>query len=1123
MLAADRYKIVVLAAGGINKVFTPKEFAGVRILPGMKIGVLDEMTRKPPMGLVANKVGKDLLIELPDYGLLAKLDRFDDIADLVFVWDISVPFSEKNSPSIYSSLANATSPSASDPVPGTETFAAPTKLPGTVVSSGTVIGGSGLPGIALGGGALALAAAAGGGGGGSGSGGGPSGGGSGPNGVTPPVTVSGVAVDGYLSGATVSRTDGSGNTVKTNPDGTFSGLTGSGSIKVTGGTDASTGQPFKGVLTAPAGASIITPVTTLIQKLSETSGNLDQAQKVVLSKLGIVSGFDVLKADPFKLAQSGDAAALQVFKAGTMVATALQVISGGDPQQFTSASQALVLALDAAPKTSATGANLIISLLENVAKAVVANPDAGDLAALGSTLSWIDGMQSASSEGLAEIAGAQANVLVETTPGYTPNTPTVTFKASVDTSSGVIALSQDSTARGPITLSVGADGATSFTRAGVKAALSIANFVADSANYMLDMPQGTALVVNFAATPSDDVMTLRADNASQITLGGDMGAGQDSVRILLSDDADNSRILKVSTASVSNLEQFVFDFDDAKDLVILTADSYLGNVGTIEVKKGTADLRQVEIPQGTVFVVNSGLTLTLNQLVSVDSVASVTGLGRLTIVLQSSNFNASGDLIGPSGIVLVRADGTLADTTNSGLALSLIGFGIGEVGYVEVQDSAGKALWNSDTSNGTPTGAGLVSKSVVAALQSLSAPSIPKLSKQVDKLEGDLATLSGDAKSLPTVLDSIAGLKSAIGLLNGLDTVSGSVSSSIKTAIGTQNTAASGQPSNATGIWKQIEIAVSSAVPSAVSGVQGQIDSIKSNAVTPLDSIAGLKSAIGVLNGLDSLSGSVSNTASAKIASAIGTPTTVVNNVTTNATGLWAQIETVLTSKLTELQSLLQTQVTTNTTDIGVLKAAVTELNAVSGATSVSAKIASAIGAKSTAAVGQPSNATGLWAQIETALNSAVTGVQGQIDSIKSNAVTPLDSIAGLKSALSDLTLLVSANDVKQTAALQSAQVALNNAIKVVGLTPVVSVLGGVLADGLLEASEGGLTVRVSLPLAAQANDSLQVSLNGTPLGLALSLSAAQINARFVDLPVSQSAIGAVGDKEISAQISSGN
>ena len=349
--------------------------------------------------------------------------------------------------------------------------------------------------------------------------------------------------------------------------------------------------------------------------------------------------------------------------------------------------------------------------------------------------------------------------------------------------------------------------------------------------------------------------------------------------------------------------------------------------------------------------------------------------------------------------------------------------------------------------------------------------------------------------------------------------MSNTASAKIASAIGAKSTAAVGQPSNATGLWAQIETALNS----AVTGVQGQIDSIKSNAVTPLDSIAGLKSAIGVLNGLDSLSGSVSNTASAKIASAIGTPTTVVNNVTTNATGLWAQIETVLTSKLTELQSLLQTQVTTNTTDIGVLKAAVTELNAVSGATSVSAKIASAIGAKSTAAVGQPSNATGLWAQIETALNSAVTGVQGQIDSIKSNAVTPLDSIAGLKSALSDLTLLVSANDVKQTAALQSAQVALNNAIKVVGLTPVVSVLGGVLADGLLEASEGGLTVRVSLPLAAQANDSLQVSLNGTPLGLALSLSAAQINARFVDLPVSQSAIGAVGDKEISAQISSGN
>jgi hypothetical protein len=91
MLAADRYKIVVLTSGGVRKVYTPKEFAQVRILPGMKIGVLDEMSRKPPVGLVANKVGEDLLIELPDVGLLAKIDRFDDIVDLVYVPDISVP------------------------------------------------------------------------------------------------------------------------------------------------------------------------------------------------------------------------------------------------------------------------------------------------------------------------------------------------------------------------------------------------------------------------------------------------------------------------------------------------------------------------------------------------------------------------------------------------------------------------------------------------------------------------------------------------------------------------------------------------------------------------------------------------------------------------------------------------------------------------------------------------------------------------------------------------------------------------------------------------------------------------------------------------------------------------
>ncbi len=114
--------------------------------------------------------------------------------------------------------------------------------------------------------------------------------------VTADVLLTGKAIDGYLKNADVfadangdgiwnvgeakATTDAMGNFVLTN---------GVGSIVVSGGTDLSTGQAFKGTLTAPEGSSVVTPLTTLQQGFIATGLTPIQAQQAVATAFGFDS------------------------------------------------------------------------------------------------------------------------------------------------------------------------------------------------------------------------------------------------------------------------------------------------------------------------------------------------------------------------------------------------------------------------------------------------------------------------------------------------------------------------------------------------------------------------------------------------------------------------------------------------------------------------------------------------------------------------------------------------------------------------------------------------------------------------------------------------------------------
>lgn len=147
--------------------------------------------------------------------------------------------------------------------------------------------------------------------------------------------IQGVVVDGYLSGATVFiDSDGDGALspgewrTSTDASGNYllpSNMGGS-KLMAFGGTDIMTGKPFQGVLTAPVGATVVTPLTTLAQALLD-SGQASTAQgaaSLVQQALGLPS-IALLNYEPLSVLASSTASAADKALALSVQKTAIQV------------------------------------------------------------------------------------------------------------------------------------------------------------------------------------------------------------------------------------------------------------------------------------------------------------------------------------------------------------------------------------------------------------------------------------------------------------------------------------------------------------------------------------------------------------------------------------------------------------------------------------------------------------------------------------------------------------------------------------------------------------------------------------------------------------------------------
>jgi uncharacterized delta-60 repeat protein len=147
----------------------------------------------------------------------------------------------------------------------------------------------------------------------------------------------GTVQDGYVSGAAIyidrngnNRPDADENTgLVTDSQGRFAGVvSGAGSLIAVGGINTDTGLPNRLNLSAPSGASVINPITTLIETLVDQQGVTPSAAAAIArTALGVSNSIDLLAYDPLAPGNTGPEA-LGVQKA--MVQLALVATLAGD-------------------------------------------------------------------------------------------------------------------------------------------------------------------------------------------------------------------------------------------------------------------------------------------------------------------------------------------------------------------------------------------------------------------------------------------------------------------------------------------------------------------------------------------------------------------------------------------------------------------------------------------------------------------------------------------------------------------------------------------------------------------------------------------------------------------------
>ncbi|MBD0272821.1 MAG: cadherin repeat domain-containing protein, partial [Acetobacteraceae bacterium] len=144
----------------------------------------------------------------------------------------------------------------------------------------------------------------------------------------------GVAVDGYIAGATLfwdadgDRVLDAGETsTTTGPAGAFSLAGPGGALVLQGGLDTATLLASRFTLEAPAGSVVVSPLTTLIARIAAANGgDVAAARDAVLGAFGLPAGLDPTSFDPIQGMLAGAPAARAAALLGSQVIDTLTLL-----------------------------------------------------------------------------------------------------------------------------------------------------------------------------------------------------------------------------------------------------------------------------------------------------------------------------------------------------------------------------------------------------------------------------------------------------------------------------------------------------------------------------------------------------------------------------------------------------------------------------------------------------------------------------------------------------------------------------------------------------------------------------------------------------------------------------
>ena len=465
----------------------------------------------------------------------------------------------------------------------------------------------------------------------------------------------GVAADGYIRGAQIyidTNSNGVADAgelltgVVTNANGNFilPAGTPTGAVIATGGVNIDTGVANTLVLKAPAGSTVITPLTTLVQAyIAQNAGTtVADASATIVASLGLAAGTNLTTYDPLAALaiNVNDAPALAVQKAAVQVATVVALAAAAPVVGTTSADAATTVftnlvtqmgtvALPVAINlTDATPGGIIETALGTVSSAVPATITTATTAiSVAATPTAISTAQSVALDTVAPVApttvaltaasdtgsSATDTITNDTTPTVrvslnttaTDGTAvvignTVTVLNSIATQVGTATLTSTDIANGYVDITVASalvdDGAHAFT-ATITDAASLTSTASTALNITLDtIVVAPTVALSTDSGGADGITNSGTLNVTNVEIGATVqysvdggttwattftaAQGANSVQVRQTDVAGN--------VSMATTLAFTLDTVAVAPAVALTTDSgvaadLISNVGTLNV------------------------------------------------------------------------------------------------------------------------------------------------------------------------------------------------------------------------------------------------------------------------------------------------------------------------------------------------------------------------------------------------------------------------------------------------------------------------------------------------------------------------------------------------------------